>query len=98
MGETLPLLNNFDARRRPPGHTPDLGKNLVEPLFCESDLRLHIVLIAATSLQIEVQPVEPPNQIEKLYDLGPRTPNRRWRSEGSGRTLSSLEIPNPSAA
>ena len=71
MGETLPLLNNLDPRRRAPGRIPDLGKNLVEPSFCRSDFRLHIVLVAVASLQIEVQPVEPPNQIEKLYDLGP---------------------------
>jgi len=67
----LPLLIKFPAGRRPPGRATDLAEDLTEPFFCKSDLRLHNVLFADASLQIEIQPVESANHVEKLHDLGP---------------------------
>jgi hypothetical protein len=47
-------LRNLNLRRRLPGHTPDLGKNLVEPLFRVHNLGPHIVSIPDASFQIDV--------------------------------------------
>ncbi len=71
MGDVLLFLTDLSPQRGPPGGTPDFGKNAVEPLFRHSDLRLDILFFPDAPLKVDVQPVEPPNQIEKLYDLGP---------------------------